>query len=51
MPGPKADRLQLMRTTGANTEPIFGIYPDPENDVDRLCEGRPACEPLIQTVD
>jgi uncharacterized protein (DUF1015 family) len=40
-----------MRATHANTEPIFGIYPDPRNDVDRLCVGRPACEPLIQTVD
>ena len=51
MPGPKADRLQLMRATHANTEPIFSLFPDPENVVDRLCEGRPPCEPTIQTVD
>jgi uncharacterized protein (DUF1015 family) len=51
MPGPKADRLQLMRATGANTEPIFGLFPDPENIVDGLCAGRPPCEPIIQTVD
>jgi uncharacterized protein (DUF1015 family) len=51
MPGPKADRLQLMRATRANTEPIFGLFPDPENEADRLCTDQPQCEPLIQTVD
>ena len=51
MSGPKADRLQLMRATRANTEPIFGIYPGDEDELERLCLGRPPCEPLVQTVD
>jgi uncharacterized protein (DUF1015 family) len=33
MPGPKADRLSLMRATGMNLSPIFGLYPDPANAV------------------
>lgn len=33
MPGPRADRLSLMRATGMNLSPIFGLYPDPANAV------------------
>ena len=33
MPGPKADRLSLMRATGMNLSPIFGLYPDPRHEV------------------
>jgi uncharacterized protein (DUF1015 family) len=29
MPGPKQDRLELMRATGADTEPIWVFHPDP----------------------
>ncbi len=37
MPGPKADRLQLMRATSMNLSPVFGLYPDPKNEIqDRL---------------
>jgi uncharacterized protein (DUF1015 family) len=31
--GPKADRLQLYRATGFNISPIFGLYPDPDQQV------------------
>lgn len=31
--GPKADRLMLTRATRANVSPIFGLYPDANNDV------------------
>ncbi len=31
--GPKADRLNLYRATGTNLSPIFGLYPDPSNEV------------------
>ncbi len=34
--GPKADRLQLLRTLEVNTEQIFMLYPDPENRVNAL---------------
>jgi uncharacterized protein (DUF1015 family) len=33
MPGPKADRLQLMRATAMNLSQIFGLYPDGEGTV------------------
>jgi uncharacterized protein (DUF1015 family) len=37
MPGPKADRLKLMHATATNLSPIFGLYPDPLNEIqDRL---------------
>jgi len=42
---PIADRLQLLRATGVHLEPIFLLYPDPGNCIDRLLEaaigGRP----------
>jgi len=31
--GPKEDRLKLFRATGFNLSPIFGLYPDPDNEV------------------
>jgi uncharacterized protein (DUF1015 family) len=31
--GPKADRLALYQATGAQLSPIFGLYPDRENQV------------------
>lgn len=31
--GPKEDRLELMRATRGNLEPIFGLLADPENEV------------------
>jgi uncharacterized protein (DUF1015 family) len=33
MSGPKEDRVKLMRATGMNLSPIFGLYPDEANDV------------------
>jgi len=51
MPGPKEDRLKLMRATRTNTEPIFGLFPDPAGEIAGLCKGLPPCEPIVQTVD
>ncbi len=31
--GPKADRLKLFHATGMNLSPIFGLYPDPADEV------------------
>jgi len=36
--GPKADRLNLLRTTEANLELIFLVYPDPRNTVNELLD-------------
>jgi uncharacterized protein (DUF1015 family) len=33
MSGPKEDRLKLYQATGMNLSPLFGLYPDPANDV------------------
>jgi uncharacterized protein (DUF1015 family) len=33
LPGPKADRLALYEATGHNLSPIFGLYPDADQDV------------------
>jgi uncharacterized protein (DUF1015 family) len=38
MSGPKEDRLKLYRATGFNLSPIFGLYPDPENEIFRVLE-------------
>lgn len=38
-PGPKADRLRLLNTLPVNPEPIFMLYPDPENQVNALIRG------------
>jgi uncharacterized protein (DUF1015 family) len=47
--GPKADRLNLLRTTEANLELIFLVYPDPENRVNRLLDA--AVESLPPDID
>jgi uncharacterized protein (DUF1015 family) len=51
MPGPKEDRLKLMRATHANTEPIFGLFPDTTNAVTAMFRDAAMCEPIVQTVD
>ena len=36
--GPKADRLALYQATGFNLSPVFGLYPDADNEVLRSLE-------------
>jgi uncharacterized protein (DUF1015 family) len=49
-PKAKADRLDLMRATHANPEPIYGLYEDPEQHVSRaLVAARQGQEPLLHT--
>ena len=38
MPGPKLDRLMLMAVTKMNLSPIFGLYPDPEKEAEKLLD-------------
>ena len=38
MAGPKQDRLLLTRACKANLSQIFGLYPDPDGEVQRLLE-------------
>jgi uncharacterized protein (DUF1015 family) len=38
MSGPKEDRLRLMRATGMNLSPVFGLYPDEAGEVQDLLD-------------
>ena len=46
--GPKADRLRLYHATGFNISPVFGLYPDSENEVaDKLARAVASAPPLV----
>ncbi len=48
--GPKADRLALYKATGFNLSPIFGLYPDTDEAVQRSLEsGLRDRTPLVAT--
>jgi len=51
LPGPKVDRLALMKATGVNTSPIFGLFPDDEHDVAGVLESVWSGEPLVDIAD
>jgi uncharacterized protein (DUF1015 family) len=50
-PGPKEDRLRLMRTTRANLSPIFSLYSDPTNAAWRALEPSTAGTPWGEVSD
>jgi uncharacterized protein (DUF1015 family) len=50
-PGPKADRLKLLRATQCNLSPIFVFCPDPKKRLSALLAERMATRPLEQFVD
>ena len=47
LPGPKADRLALLRATGANLSAIFGLYARPGEPVRELLAGAELGTPLV----
>jgi uncharacterized protein (DUF1015 family) len=50
---PIEDRLKLMRATGAQLSPIFGLFSDPRSDITRLLYqdlGRPALDGTLDGV-
>lgn len=49
--GPKADRLDLLRATEAQFEPIFGLFPDPDRAVQSFIEEYDDREDVIERVD
>jgi uncharacterized protein (DUF1015 family) len=49
-PKAKADRLNLMRATRTNPEPIYGLYEDPDGTVAGLLARSRSRSPLLQTV-
>src|SRR3954453_10383929 len=50
-PGPKEDRLRLMRATQANLSPIFSLYPDPEGAAWQALEPATQEEPFASVRD
>jgi len=48
---PKADRLNLLRITEKDLEPIFLLYTDPENEVMNLIEKECSTPPLMEVKD
>ncbi|MBX7075125.1 MAG: DUF1015 domain-containing protein [Pirellulales bacterium] len=51
MAGPKADRLLLTRACRANLSQVFGLFPDPTNEVQELLEKAVAGQPPIEATD
>jgi uncharacterized protein (DUF1015 family) len=51
MSGPKQDRLLLTRACKANLSQIFGLYPDPGNEVQELLERHIAGQTPIEATD
>jgi uncharacterized protein (DUF1015 family) len=51
MPGPKADRLKLMRATNMNLSPIFGLYPDDAGEVQAKLDAAVARALPLEAVD
>ncbi len=51
MPGPKLDRLMLMAVTKMNLSPIFGLYPDPDKDAEKLLDQAVAGKTPLKAVD
>jgi len=49
-PKAKADRLNLMRATRTNPEPIYGLYEDPDGVVARQLADSRSGSPFLQTV-
>jgi uncharacterized protein (DUF1015 family) len=49
--GPKADRLKLFHATGMNLSPIFGLYPDEQNDVFAKLETLTFRTPPLEAID
>ena len=47
-PKAKADRLEVMRTTFANPEPIYGLYEDPNLTVAKSLDAVRPAEPLLK---
>ena len=49
--GPKADRLKLFNATKHNLSPIFGLYPDPINEVLAMAESGIRDRTPLEAVD
>jgi len=48
--GPKADRLNLIKTTETNLSPIFGVFSDPARSTEKLFQPALQQKPLLDIV-
>jgi uncharacterized protein (DUF1015 family) len=51
MSGPKQDRLLLTRACKANLSQVFGLYPDPQGEVQTLLDAAVAGQPPVEAID
>ncbi|MFM8702685.1 MAG: DUF1015 domain-containing protein [Planctomycetia bacterium] len=51
MAGPKQDRLLLTRACRANLSQVFGLYPDPQGEVQDLLDRTVAGQPPVEATD
>ncbi len=51
LPGPKKDRMELLKKTRAHFGQIFMLYPDPERAVDAMLDEASSGEPLAELLD
>ena len=51
MSGPKQDRLLLTRACKANLSQVFGLYPDPQGEVQALLDKTVAGQPPLEATD
>jgi uncharacterized protein (DUF1015 family) len=51
MSGPKQDRLLLTRACRANLSQVFGLYPDPQGEVQELLDRSVAGQPPVEAID
>ncbi|MDE3136620.1 MAG: DUF1015 domain-containing protein [Acidobacteriota bacterium] len=51
LPGPRADRLELLRHTRTQTGLLFLLYPDPERKSDKIVNEAARREPLVELTD
>jgi uncharacterized protein (DUF1015 family) len=51
MSGPKQDRLLLTRACKANLSQVFGLYPDPQGEVQELLDAAVAGQPPLEATD
>jgi len=49
--GPKADRLELLRHTGAHTGQLFMLYDDPTGEAESLLDQVPSAPPPVELRD
>jgi uncharacterized protein (DUF1015 family) len=50
-PGPKADRLRLLRATRMNLSPVFGIYPDDHREVQAVLDSATLGSAAVEASD